>query len=59
MKPTTASLAVTNIESDIAAGRLDLQLTELIEFVRACETAAAKADRIEAAVRWIGASNCN
>jgi hypothetical protein len=41
-----------NTESDIAAGRLDLQLTELIEFVWACEAAAAQADRIEAAVRW-------
>ena len=50
MKPPVGSFAVG--ESEQAAGRPDYQPAELIQFVWACEGAAAKADRIEAAIRW-------
>jgi len=50
MKPAVGSFAV--VESERAAGRLDYQLAELIEFVWACEAAAAQADRIDATIRW-------
>jgi hypothetical protein len=50
MKPAAGSFAA--VASERAAGRLDDQLTELIEFVWACEAAAARAERIEAAIRW-------
>jgi hypothetical protein len=50
MKPAIGSFAV--VESEQAAGRLDCQLAELIEFVWACEAGAAQADRIDAAIRW-------
>jgi hypothetical protein len=40
------------VESEQAAGRLDYQLAGLIEFVWACEAAAAQADRFVAAIRW-------
>jgi len=50
MKPAVGSFAV--VEFERAAGRLDYQLAELIEFVWACEAAAAQADRIDAAIRW-------
>lgn len=52
MKRTPGSVAVVDSESKHAAGRLDYQLAELIEFVWECEAAAAQADRIEAALRW-------
>ena len=42
MKPAVGAFAV--VESEQAAGRLDYQLAELIEFVWACEAAAAQAD---------------
>jgi hypothetical protein len=54
MKPIAGSFAV--VESEHAAGRLDYQLAELIDFVWACEAAAAQADQIDAAIRW-GAAN--
>ena len=47
---TVGSFAV--VESEQAAGRLDYQLADLIEFVRACESGAAQADGIDAAIRW-------
>jgi len=50
MKPAVGAFAV--VESEQAAGRLDYQLAELIEFVWACEAAAAQADQIDAAIRW-------
>jgi len=48
-EPVVGSFAV--VESKRAAGRLDDQLAELIEFVWACEAAAAQAERIDAAIR--------
>jgi hypothetical protein len=50
MRPAVGSFAA--VESEPAAGRLDDQLAELIEFVWACEAAAARAERIDAARRW-------
>ena len=50
MKPIAGPFIL--VESERAAGRLDYQLTELIEFVWACEAAAAQADRIDADIRW-------
>jgi hypothetical protein len=49
-KPIVGSFAV--VESEQAAAPLDYQLAELIEFVWACETVAAQADRIDAGIRW-------
>jgi hypothetical protein len=47
---------VSNEPTPIAS--LDAQLTELIEFVSACEAAARTEDRIDAVIRYgnIGAS---
>ena len=50
MKPIAGPFIL--VESERAAGRLDYQLTELIEFVWACESAAAQADQIDEAIRW-------
>ena len=55
MKPITGSFIL--VESEQAAGRMDYQLTELIEFVGACESAAAQADEIDAAIRWAAANH--
>jgi hypothetical protein len=41
--PTVGSFS--GVESERAAAPLDYQLAELIEFVWACETIAAQADR--------------
>jgi hypothetical protein len=51
MKPKQGSFV--DLDSGHAEGRLDYQLAELIEYVWACEAAAAKADRIEASLRWV------
>jgi hypothetical protein len=50
LKPAFGSFAV--VESEQAARRRDYQLAKLIEFVWACEAAAAQAGRIDAAIRW-------
>lgn len=50
MKPAAGSF--TLVEFEQAAGRLDYQLAELIEFVWTSEAAAAQADQIDATIRW-------
>lgn len=43
---------IGNRGSDSLAGRLDAQLSELLEVVWACEVAARREDRIDAAVKY-------
>ena len=50
MKPPVGSFAVG--ESEQAAGRLDYQLAELIQFVWACEAAAANHATTRRSNRW-------
>jgi hypothetical protein len=43
---------IRDLGSEFAAGRLDAQLAELIEVVWACEAAAKRDDRIDAAIKY-------
>jgi hypothetical protein len=46
------SYAETGPKEPTRIGSLDAQLTELIEFVWACEAAARTEDRIDAVIRY-------